>query len=183
VHADDGDRATGILDAPTSPDVALIRWPEDAATCRRLAAARRPRVLLITGSEPAPVSTDDLEDWVRLPVAPEELEVRVSTVAARARLGAGAARPTVDADGVLRTDRGWVPLPPLEQCLATELLTSAGQVVRREALARAGWPDAPPADPRAVDGVVNRLRRRIGPLGLVIHTVTGRGFLLDLPPA
>ena len=182
MHADDGDRATGIPDAPTSPDVALIRWPEDAATRRRLAAARRPRVLLITGSEPAPVSTDDLEDWVRLPVAPEELEVRVATLAGRARLGAGA-RPTVDADGVLRTDRGWVALAPLEQRLATAMLTCAGQVVRREVLARAVWPEGPPAEPRAVDGVVKRLRRRIGPLGLVIHTVTGRGFLLDLPPA
>jgi DNA-binding response OmpR family regulator len=140
-------------------------------------------VLLVSGGDPAPVTTDDCEDWVRLPVSDAELRVRMATVAGRARRAAPPVVPRPDADGIVRTERGWVALPPLEARVVTLLAADAGRVVRRAALEEAGWPDGRPADPRALDGVVKRLRRRLAPLGLAIHTIAGRGFLLEAPPS
>jgi len=65
-------------------DVALVRWPEDDATRRRLQAARMPRLLVVAPGEPPPVAADDLEDWIRLPLDEEEYRVRVTTLQARA---------------------------------------------------------------------------------------------------
>jgi hypothetical protein len=185
VSADPGAGSFGAPGAPPDPDVALIRWPDDAAVRVRLAAAGRPRLLLVSGGEPAPLILDDGEDWVRLPASEEELRIRIATVAARARARA-AARPRVplpDADGILRTELGWVALPPIEERLCARLAAEAGLVVRRADVATAAWPERPPTDPRALDGVVRRLRRRVAPLGLAIHTVAGRGFLLEAAPS
>lgn len=192
------------------PDVALVHWPDDDATRRRLQAAHRPRLLLVAAGAPPPVAVDELEDWVRLPVDPEELDIRRATLARRAvvpppanggpraegptaavtatRPGPAAllplrpARPEIDDHGVLRYDDRWVALGQVELRTVDRLLGSWGQVVRRPDLTRATWPDGPPADQRAIDGVVKRLRRRLTPLGLRIHTVTGKGFLLDIDP-
>jgi two-component system response regulator MprA len=83
----------------------------------------------------------------------------------------------------VRTAHGWVALPPIEQRLLARLADDAGCVVRRAALEAATWPDGRPAHPRALDGVVKRLRRRLRPLGLAIHTVAGRGLLLEVVPS
>jgi hypothetical protein len=165
---------------PPAPDVALVRWPQDEATRRRLAAARLPRLLLVDRDQPPPPHADELEDWVRFPLDPDELAVRTSTLADRAR--DVPPRPLaldLDADGVLHVDGRWVALPLLEARLLAQLLEHPGEVVRRRRLLGATWPTATPADDRAVDGLVRRLRRRIGPLGVRIHTVTGLGYLLD----
>ena len=58
------------------------------------------------------------------------------------------------------------------------LLARFGTVVSREQLARAGWPGGAPGR-NALDVHVLRLRRRIGPVGLVIKTVRSRGYLLE----
>jgi len=188
VSADPGAGPTGAPVAPPDPDVTLIRWPDEADVRVRLAAAGRPRLLLVSGGDPAPLTVDDGEDWVRLPASEEELRIRIATVAARARARARAAAapprvPLPDADGILRTELGWVALPPIEERLCARLAAEAGLVVRRADLAAAAWPERPPADPRALDGVVRRLRRRVAPLGLAIHTVAGRGFLLEAAPS
>jgi DNA-binding response OmpR family regulator len=93
-----------------------------------------------------------------------------------------ARRPTglvLDGDGVLRHGDRWVALPPLEARLFAVLLEQSGAVVHRAVLTDVGWPAGAPADDRAVDGVVKRLRRRVTALGVRIHTVAGSGFLLD----
>ena len=184
---------------PPTPDVALIHWPDDDVTRRRLRTARRPRLLLVPAGTPPPIAVDEMEDWIRVPADPEELEVRIATLAARtAEVEPGAAPtppgpavppvvpavvahpPDIDDHGVLRRGGRWVALAPIELLAVDLLLRKRGEVVRRDELTRACWPDGPPADARAVDGVVKRLRRRITPLGLRVHTVTGKGFLLDV---
>lgn len=165
---------------PDIPTVALLRWPEDAASRSRLAAARLPRLLLISADEAPPVSVDELEDWIRFPLDPAELAIRTETLLERAREVAPRAIGLVlDGDGVLHRDDRWVALPPTEARLFAVLLERSGRVVDRAALTDACWPDGAPADERAVDGVVKRLRRRIAPLDVRIHTVAGNGFLLD----
>ena len=166
--------------ADLAPAVALLRWPEDASSRRRLAAARLPRLLLVGAGEEPPLDDDELEDWIRLPLDPDELAVRSDTLVERARHVAPRATGLVlDGDDVLRRDGRWVALPPLEARVFAQLLARPGEVVRRAALTDAGWPTGLPVDERAIDGVVKRLRRRVAPLGVQVHTVPGAGFLLD----
>jgi DNA-binding winged helix-turn-helix (wHTH) protein len=77
-----------------------------------------------------------------------------------------------------RGDR-WVDLPPLEARLIEVMLEGFGQGVRTEDLLAGGWGGARPG-PGALRVHILRLRRRIAPLGLVIHTLPGRGYLLAL---
>lgn len=86
--------------------------------------------------------------------------------------------PALDVDGVLRLDRDWVPLPPVEARITAALLRRYGAVVGRDILARAGWPSGAPGR-NALDVHVLRLRRRLAPLGLAIRTVRSRGYLLE----
>ena len=102
--------------------------------------------------------------------------MRALAVRAEAHVVPG--RPELDDDGVLRRGAVWVSLPPVEARLTAALLERLGTVVSREALARAGWPDGAPGR-NALDVHVLRLRRRIGPLDLVIRTVRSRGYLLE----
>jgi DNA-binding response OmpR family regulator len=165
------------------PDVALINWPQDEALRRRLAAARLPRLLLIDGDQAAPLNTDELEDWIRFPLDPDELAIRTVTLLERSRdVRPRAMDLLLDDDGVLRADDRWVALAPLEANVLALLLERPGQVVHRPDLVEVVWPTTQPADERALDGVVKRLRRRVAPLGVRIHTVTGQGFLLDHTP-
>jgi len=162
-------------------DVALLRWPADAAEREELVANRTPRLLLVEGSVTPPAPTDCLEDWIRVPVAEADVSLRMANLSARAA-GHGVGRPLLDVDGVLRIGADWVPLPPVEWRLTGALLDRYGAVVSRDALGRAGWPDGAPGR-NALDVHVLRLRRRIGPLGLAIRTVRSRGYLLEPAPA
>lgn len=161
------------------PHVALVAWPRDEALRRRLAAARAPRLLLIDAGSAPPTITDELEDWVREPLDPDELAVRIATLVERARGTTPRAVPVMlDADGVLHAKEVWVALAPLEARVLAIMLERPGAVCHRADLVRAAWPDGFPADARALDGVVMRLRRRVAPLGVRIHTVARQGFLL-----
>jgi DNA-binding response OmpR family regulator len=165
------------------PDVALIMWPHDEALRRRLAAARRPRLVLVDANLPPPPPCDELEDWIRYPPDAEELAIRIATLLDRAV--DVVPRPVsleLDADGVLRADGRWVALPVVEARVFAALLERAGEMVSRRELTAATWLGDPPADGRALNGVIKRLRRRLRPLGIQIHTLRGTGFLLDYTP-
>jgi hypothetical protein len=161
-------------------EVALVNWPEDESGRRHLAAARRPRLLLVGPGITPPVVTDELEDWVRYPLDADELTVRAAVLASRARdVPARPANLVIDDEGMVHHGARWAVLAPMERRLLAELLACPAQVVSRAVLHTAGWQDTRPADPRAVDGVIRRLRRRLAPLGVTIHTVAGSGYLLD----
>jgi DNA-binding response OmpR family regulator len=70
-----------------------------------------------------------------------------------------------------------VDLPPLEARLMGVLLEDFGQGVPTEGLLAGGWGGARPGS-GALRVHILRLRRRIAPLGLVIHSLPGRGYLL-----
>jgi hypothetical protein len=165
----------------TAPDVQLLAWPADAARVAELRLAARPRLLVVEPGAAPPTSADLLEDWVRSPADPDELAIRRATLADRARRRRPAPVATLDDDGILRFAGAWLALPPLEVRLLAPLLARAGGVVRRGDLVRAAWPDGPPGDPRALDVRVKVLRRRLAPLGLGVHTVAQRGYLLEVP--
>lgn len=162
-------------------DVAFIRWPEDSDRRSALVEERRPRLLLLNAGARPPDPPDCFEDWVVLPVEEEELASRTRALTARVARHQ-AVEPAVDASGVLRYGDRLLVLPPVEARLAGALSTRFGVVVRREALANAGWPDGPPGR-NALDVHLVRLRRRLAGIGLTLRTVRSRGYLLEATAA
>ena len=157
--------------------VVLVRWPGERDLREELRQGRRPRLLVLDGGDPAPTTTDPLEDWIRLPADDRDLAARIASLEKRAELEWGSL-PTLDEDDVLRADGAWVALPPVEARLMVALLERFAAVVSREALARAGWPSGAPGR-NALDVHMLRLRRRLGPLRLAIRTVRSRGYVLE----
>jgi DNA-binding response OmpR family regulator len=166
------------------PTVSLLWWPADEAVRQRLALARRPRLLLVAAGDDPPVVVDELEDWIRFPLHLQDLAIRTRVLAHRAR--DVPPRPVglvLDEDGVLHNEDRWVPLSTLEARACSYLLARSGQQVTREELTCAVWPTRAPADPRAVGGVISRLRRRVAPLGVGIHTLGRVGVMIDHAPS
>lgn len=153
--------------------VELVYWPAEEDRRCELRASSRPRILLVDQSEPAPVTVDPMEDWIRLPADERDLQARVETLTRRTTI-----EPTLDGDGVLRNGDSWVALPPIESRLVGVLLERFGRVVSRAELLEHGWPDEQP-NRNVLDVHVLRLRRRLEPLGLSIRTVRKRGYVLD----
>jgi hypothetical protein len=162
---------------PARCDVALLRWPAQEPRRAELAAADTPRLLLISRSCLAPRCVDELEDWVREPLDPEELEVRASRLQRRARLRA--LRPRVDDSGLVRVGPRWVDLPPVQLAVARLLLAHLGRVVPAEQIQAACRQAGASVHPKAVAAVVSRVKGRLLELDLVLTNVRDRGYLLE----
>lgn len=158
-------------------DVVLVRWPAEEPRRVQLRDDGIPRLLLVENGAPPPRTTDEFEDWVRVPADEVDLHARVDNLSRKVQ-SRTAVLPQLDDDGVLRLGPAWVPLPPVEARLTSALLDCYRLVVSRDNLARAGWPHGTPGR-NALDVHVLRLRRRIAPLGLAIKTVRSRGYLLE----
>ena len=170
--------------APTDAPIALLRWPADADRRKELSAEGRPRLLLVEPDAPPPATWDVLEDWVRLPADPAEIEARIATL--MRRLPTERPAPVLDDDGVLRVGPRWVALPPVEARGVAALLARPEAVVSRGNLVDAGWPDGEPAgstNGQILDGRIKLLRRRLVDVDLEIHTVRGVGFVLTAKTA
>jgi DNA-binding response OmpR family regulator len=165
--------SAGSAERPTA-HVAILRWPEDAASAEHLRALGRPRLLLVAPDAVAPNSTDCDEDWIRLPVGDEDLRARATAVAARA--ARHNPRPAVSGDGRIMFRGQWVGLSQIEEAIARALSERFGEVVDNDVLA-AEWGDRP--TPGAIRVHITRLRKRLRPLGLVVRTVRGRGYVLE----
>ena len=157
-------------------DVTTLHWPADEARRRRLEEEGAPRLLVIEETSDPPVVTDPLEDWIRLSAAPVDRLARLETLRSRAK----GDPPSIDQDGLVRTDSGWVSVPPVEARLASLLIDNFGEVVSRDDLADAAWPGGL-TERNALDVRILRLRRRLKEVGLTIRTVRSRGYLLEGP--
>lgn len=165
--------------ARTFPDmqVELVRWPTEPERLRQMREDGTPRLVLVAEDATPPLTTDVLEDWIRLPATDEDVESRVQVLDDRVRATASGA-PELDEHGLLHFGGRWVPLPPVEMRLIAAMLDRYRTVVSREALSRAGWPETVPGR-NVLDVHIVRLRRRVADLGLVIRTVRSRGYLLE----
>jgi DNA-binding response OmpR family regulator len=158
------------------PEVTLVRWPAERELLAELRSSGLPRLLLIGPNTTPPATADALEDWVRLPVGSDELELRLTTL--RARAARQPAAPAIDDSGLLRVRGSFVTLTPLEERLTRPLLTKFGAVVAADTLIDAGWPNGL-TNPRALKVHISRLRPKLIPLGLAITPVRGRGYILE----
>jgi predicted ATPase/DNA-binding SARP family transcriptional activator/tetratricopeptide (TPR) repeat protein len=91
---------------------------------------------------------------------------------------------TVSVLGPLRVDLDGQPvaLGRRARALLAALAVRRGQVVASDLLVELLWPDGAPADARnALQALVSRTRRALGPAGAALLTA-GEGYVLDLPP-
>jgi hypothetical protein len=169
------ERTTSVSGADI--DVALVRWPEEAERSVALAAAGAAQLLLVEPGADLPETWGQLTDWIRMPADHEDVWIRIATLQRRAAPPA----PRLDEFDVLWRGTSWVALSPLEARIVATMLENPVTVLERATISAAAWPDGG-RDPRLVDAYVKRLRRRIPALGLTIHTVRGRGYLLEVEP-
>jgi hypothetical protein len=157
-------------------DVVLVQWPEEPARLDRLRREGRPRLVLVSGGEEAPLCSDCEEDWIRLPATEVDVTTRVFALAARA--ARHVSMPKIDTAGRLHFRGRWMPMSTLEEPLMRTLIESFGSVVPADELTRASWPGE--ADRNSVLRVrLVHLRKRLGPLGLKILSVRSRGYVLE----
>ncbi len=145
-------------------------------------AAGTARLVLVEQGSAPPLTSDVLEDWIRIPASEADIESRIRVLADRLRSNDHDARPELDENGLLHFAGRWVSLPPLEVRLVGAMLDRYRALVSRDALLRAGWPDNAPGR-NVLDVHIVRLRRRVAAVGLVIRTVRSRGYLLDVAEA
>ena len=157
-------------------DIVVLRWPAEKAHRDRLAAEGHPRLLLVSPDAEPPDGRDCLEDWVRLPADDRDVAARLHALEVRATRHQQ--RPETDARGRLTFHGAWVALSPIEERIVATLAGQFGEVVSREELLAAGWPDEQPSD-AALRVHLTRLRKEIAPLGLEIATVRGFGHVMQ----
>ncbi len=158
-------------------DVALVSWPDEEQRRLDLRERGRARLLLVQAEAPAPIASDPLEDWIRMPVDEHDMRARIEGLTLRAG-SSERATLRLDEDGLLHQGEEWVALPTIEGRLVTALMHKVGTVVGREILIKAGWPGEAP-NRNVLDVHILRLRRRLEPIGLSIRTVRSRGYVLE----
>ena len=157
--------------------VAFIPWPGSPVDLPGAAGPGR-LYLVESGAEPPSVE-GCLEDWVMLPASEEEISARAVALLKRLRLHQGPGdRPHLDKMGVLHLGERWVDLPPLEARLFRLLLDRLGEAVGTDELLAAGWGSGTNSRGNLRIQVL-RLRRRLAETGLSIHTLPGRGYMLE----
>ena len=91
------------------------------------------------------------------------------------------AQPVLDGDGLLRYRGRWVAVSRKEERLLVPLLDRWQRVVGRDDLRTAVWGDVTTAT-SSLNTLLQRLRRRIEPLGLTIESLRAKGFMLQALP-
>ena len=109
------------------------------------------------------------------PGDPAEMEHRRATLAARAA-SAQAELPVLEEGDILWFRCRWVALSPAEAPLVRILVHHYDNCATRRDL---GLDGADRAATSALYTRINRVRRRIEPLGLGVQSVRGRGFVLS----
>jgi len=165
-----------VAEPQVAPDIVVIRWPAERANRERLAAEGRPRLLLVSPDSDPPDGRDCLEDWVRLPADDRDVAARLRSLELRSVRHQQ--RPETDERGRLTFNGDWVALSPIEERIVGALAARFGEVVSRDELLSAGWPDEHPSD-AALRVHLTRLRKEIAALGLEIATVRGFGHVMQ----
>jgi two-component system response regulator MprA len=123
------------------------------------------------------------DDYLTKPFAVSELLVRIEALRRRApqAVPAAAGEITLDPAGhALTVGENSVHLTPTEFRLLATIAARPGEVVRRNALVSAGWPDGAIVHDNTLDAYVSRLRSKLRTVraSTSISTVKGVGYRL-----
>ncbi len=184
------DAALGVL-FTRPPDLIVVTSRPDGsdgtAACRDLqAVAELPVIMLVPEGDTlgAVRGLTCADDYVALPVAPEEVEARVRAVLRRAARGDGMPAPAYD-DGRLRVDfrdrvatlgGGPLPLTPTEYRLLAMLAANPRRIFPQRELLRRIWGEAYADDPHLLRLQVANLRKKLGDLYIRTHRGLGYSF-------
>ena len=168
-----------VAEPEVRADIVVLRWPAERTSRERLAREGKPRLLLVAPDADPPEGRDCLEDWIRLPADDRDVAARLCALELRASHHQN--RPATDDSGRLRFNGNWVALSPIEQRIVTPLANRFGEVVSRDELLAAGWPNENPSD-TALRVHLTRLRKELEPLRLEIATVRGFGHVMQEAP-
>jgi two-component system, OmpR family, response regulator len=172
--------STSLAAELASTDLPILRWPEQDSLRRQLAESEIPRLLVVAEGHPPPDRWDELEDWIREPVALDELDARKASI--RARASRWRRRPRLDDDGLLWVGDAWVGVSPGQAPMVRLLVDRVGQVVRYEEMTEACESAGTSGHIAAIKAHLTRLERRLAPLGLRLRSVRSRGVLLEPCP-
>jgi len=163
-----------------SPHVTILRWPGERVLRDALRARRVARLLLVEEGEHPPIDIDVLEDWASVTAGAAELEARLASLEARATKATDV--PTIgDDDDVVRYAGRWVALGTVEASIARVLLEHLGELVTRSMIESVAWGDRSVRS-NTTDRQLHRLRRHLHDIGLALHTVRGKGYVLEIAP-
>jgi two-component system, OmpR family, response regulator CpxR len=125
------------------------------------------------------------DDYLPKPFEPEELVARIRAVLRRAGRPAAGANEALEVNGVRLvpgTREVWCDGVPVE-ITTTEfdilelMLRSAGRIISRNEMSAAVYRRPVSAKDRSLDVHVSHLRKKLGPLGALIRTIRGVGYL------
>ena len=77
----------------------------------------------------------------------------------------------------------WAALSPLQARVMRCLLEREREVVQARDLVAAAWPEGDGEDRADVNTPIKVLRRKSAPIGIMIHTVASRGYLVEVTEA
>ena len=123
------------------------------------------------------------DDYVTKPFAVAELIARIRVAARRQPGAAEATVGGLEVDPVVHAVRNGdrtVQLTPTEFRMLAALAARPGEVVRRDALRSAAWPDGAIVHDNTIDAYIVRLRRKLAEVesGESLETVRGVGYVL-----
>jgi len=124
------------------------------------------------------------DDYMAKPFDIREFEARVRSLLRR-QAGLHSATVTLGPVMLDLTTRQFaahdqmMDLPPRERSLLELLVTRAGKVVTKETILHSMTPLDEMLSDNAIEQYISRLRRRLVPLGLVLRTIRGIGYLLE----
>ncbi|GGM60698.1 hypothetical protein GCM10012275_34670 [Longimycelium tulufanense] len=158
-------------------EVQLVRWPAQAELRNQCLEIGVPCLLVVEGGAAPPLCLDPKEDWVRAPISKHDLDARLANLRARAEIDSV---PRLDVSGVLHFRGLSTPISATQTDLLHLFVARFGTVVARETLRAQLYAQEGRSSTRnSLDLHIMRLRRRIEPLGLVIRTAWGHGYVLE----
>ncbi|BCL28594.1 helix-turn-helix domain-containing protein [Streptomyces aurantiacus] len=161
--------------------VKIVRWPAESEKLEIFRLQTLPCLIVVARGAGVPDPAGAHEDWVREPVDAWELKVRVRSLHLKAT--SRSTCPFVDEEGMLRYGDAVLPLTVSEGVVFRGLVQRCPGMASRAELEKLLLSADLSASHNALDLHIMRLRRKVVPVGLVIETVRGRGFLLKIPTA
>ena len=155
----------------------MLVWPEQATRRAYLERLGTPRLWLVEAGIDPPIGESCIEDWLRLPADDADVRARLAALAVRA--AHHPSRPMLGKHGRLVHHDVAVHLSPAERQMAALLIEQFEHPVCNEELIRAARLEGTECSLRVH---ISRLRRRLAPLGLVITSVHGYGYVMRLEP-